>query len=294
LWQNRSREDVVFALELANRFQELRYNGSANLALELYHFASISPFLTANLELIRGVQVIEIENTSNELKHCVSDALSMTRLTDITVVEPSLIFLHKSSNLFANENILNMISPLLPSLKDQTQQQPLKLISSVISTSAIIDDALQFAKLQKMFRFQRVYLYQSTSKESTLEKQDIFSRNGLGYVGSMYTGHFLFDFLYPDVEILRWSSYHYTGQLICQRDGSTPNICPGEVTEQVESTLRRYRHWLMMLLLDRPLGWVAFEGGLVKKGPSSLQTGGCASFNSVEAAKKSARFPHSS
>jgi hypothetical protein len=32
----------------------------------------------------------------------------------------------------------------------------------------------------------------------------------------------------------------------------------------------------------------------VKKGPSSLQTGGCASFNSVEAAKKSARFPHSS
>jgi hypothetical protein len=294
LWQHRSREDVIFALELANSFQELRYNGSAKLALELYHFASISPFLAAKLELIRGVQVIEIENTYNELKHCVSDALSMTRLSDIMVVEPLLIFLHRSSKLFANKNTENKKALQLRSLEDQSQQQPLKLLSSVMSTSVNIDEALQFAKLQKGFRFQQVNLYQSISKESTLQKQDIFSRNGLGYVGSLHTGNFPFDFLYPNGEIIRWSSYHCTGQFICQKDGYAPNICPEEVTKQVESSLRRYWHWLTMLLLDRPLGWIAFEGGRVKKDPSSSQTDGCASFNSVEAAKRSARFPHSS
>lgn len=154
----------------------------------------------------------------------------------------------------------------------------------MMSTSASIDDAIQFAKLQEGFRFQPVYSY-----ESTVDKCDIFSINGFQYVGSMHTGIFAFDFLYPHADVIRWSSYHFTDQLFCQKNGSTLATCPKEVAKQVEVSLRRYQYWLTVLLLDRQVSWVAFDGGLVND-----DFNGCVSFNSVEAAKRSAQFSHSS
>lgn len=272
---NRSREDVVFALELANRFQEIQEKSSNKLILELYHASIISPFLVAKLELIRGVQVIQINNISNELKYCLSAALSITNLVDIIVVEPSLIFVNQTSEFWDKINAEKKMKMLPRGLNES--------FSSVMSTSASIDDALQFAKLQEGFRFHPVYSY-----ESTVDKCDIFSVNGFQYVGSMHTGIFAFDFLYPHPDVIKWSTYHVTDQLFCQKNGSTLTTCPKEVAKRVEVSLRRYQYWLTVLLLDRQVGWVAFDGGLVNE-----DFNGCISFNSVEAAKRSARFSHS-
>lgn len=91
--------------------------------------------MVAKFELIKGVRAIQIKSISNELKHCLAVALSTTSLADITVVEPSLIFLN------------------------QKKQLPLNGPYRLLSISPNIDDALQFAKAQKGFRFYPVYSY---------------------------------------------------------------------------------------------------------------------------------------
>lgn len=104
----------------------------------------------------------------------------------------------------------------------------------------------------------------------------------------MYSGKFSFDFLYPHVDIITWSSYHFIDHLMCQKYRSSPTRCPKEVTWQVALSFKRYLHWLAVLFLDRQVSWIAFDGGLVKEDLNS-----CVSFNSVEAAKRSARLSHS-
>ena len=292
-----SRKDAVFALELAQSIHGQQINDTADVTLELYHYSSLSPFLIAKLELNKGVEVVAIKNPSAS---CIVDSLSMTRLTDVVLVEPSIVLMSQPMQQKKEKPVL---SPKI--ICNRTSIE----VGSVTSTSLMIDDDLKaFAKLQKDCKFQRLYSYRSSIQAGALVMQDILLNGSpvnlsSSYVGTMHTpGRYsyslfshlsTFAFMYPARSNIDWISNHDNGSLVCGGSESIFVDCTIDVHLQIELFLHRHRDWIRVLLLDRPIGLIAYDGGLVPQDGSTFTTDGmneprvCSSFNSLEGAKRS-------
>ena len=257
-------------------------------SLELYHYGGISPFLTARLEQKRSVQVIEIRNAAANFNTCIADSLAMTSLNNAIVVDPSTVLIHKS----AKENYTAQQRIRWGSFsRTRSTEINLALFGTVVSTSVNIDRALAFASSHEGFHFRHIFSYQSIMKNGLAVEQEVLTRDGSGHFGILHlTKSLPFHFVRPNIAMIRWSSYHGSGKVVCSSD------CSNEILVEISAFLQRFKEWKATLLLDRPVGWVAFDGGLVQQSlinSTSAETN-CSSFNSVLAAKKSIRASNSS
>ena len=167
---DRSREDAVFALHLAHTISEQNGNSTVTVNLELYHYSVLSPFLTAKLESHKGVQVIDIKNPYST--SCFVDALTVTRLADVVLAEPSIVLISQPT-MPKKKNTFRIPSGT-KILCDGTSAG----FGSVTSTSLELDDNLKvYAKLQRSCKFQRAYSYQSSIDEGALAKRRIFFKD---------------------------------------------------------------------------------------------------------------------
>ena len=284
---NRTREDAIFALELAESFQKLQDADSAGATLELYHHMSISPFLTAKLELHRNVRVVHLKNSSVDLKSCIRNSLSMTHLDDVMLVEPSILVLSQPFQMFNDKK------RMAPRPEAICQRNILKG-GSITSTSEELDGALKFfVESQKDCKFNQVSSYESSIRWKSLEKQEILLSDRFTYVGTVFSSEHL-SFINPTKDIIMWSPYYLdSASFHCGDEGSAPRECGSKISLQFRTAIQRYRHWMSILLLDRQVGWIAHDGGLVPQEPSTSTTDGCHSFNSLEGAKKSMRAARS-
>ena len=289
----RSRADVVQALELAHRIDEYYRNGT-NVKLELYHHSSLSPFLTAKLESYEAVKVVDIKTSSSS---CIVDSLLITGITDVVLVETSIVFISQPSQSEKKESLAptSICNPTSTSLRAGT----------VTSTSFELDKGLQkFVNLQKNCKFQHASSYQSGLEAGTITKEDIFIKDISGDVQSSYVGavhipgrysHGLFlntptfAFIYPLQGNIELMSYHSRSKFVCGESGSLLDYYDGDLSSQLVATFHRYNEWKRILLLDRPVGWIAYDGGIVPQDTSigSIPDGFCSSFNSLEGAKRS-------
>ena len=289
-------------LGLAQSIHEQHENGTADFALELYHYSILSPYLTAKLELRKGVVVVDIKIPSTS---CIVDSLAITRLTEVVLVDPSIILLPRPAHM--QQKKMKSFSPAL-----LCQSTSAKVGGSVTSTSLELDDGLNaFAKLQKDCKFQRAYSYHSSIQTAALAKHDILLKGSSvhlpsSYVGTMHvsrcSSHRLFShtatsvFVYPVRGNIDWVSNHDNGSLVCGASGSAPEDCTSDVYSEIESYFQTFRYWKAAILLDRPVGWMAFDGGLVPQELSASiiegtsEGGFCSSFNSLEGAKRTIRY----
>ena len=179
-------------------------------------------------------------------------------------------------------------------------------VGSVTSTSLGLDDDLKvFAKLQEECKFQHAYSYQSGVEAGALVKQDVFLKDSSSNLPSSYVGSMhmfsnsllshtpVFGFMYPVRGNMDWASNHDNGSIVCGTSKSTLVDCTIVIHLQIKASLHRYRYWKRVLLLDRSVGWIAFDGGIVPQDLSTSSTRGiheagfCSSFNSLDGAKRS-------
>jgi len=290
----RSRADVVQALELAHSIDEYNRNGT-DVKLELYHQSSLSPFLTAKLESYEGVQVVEIKKPSSS---CIVDSLLITGITDVVLVETSIVFISQPAQPEKKESLAptSICNPTSTSVRRRRA-------GTVTSTSFQLDIGLKsFINLQKDCKFQHAYSYQSGLEAGTIAKENMFIEEISGdvpasYVGAVHTpGHYshglfshtpTYAFMYPLQGNIELMSYHSRSKFVCGESGSLLTDYDGDLSLQLMATFHRYNEWKRILLLDRPVGWIAYDGGIVPQDESIGTDGFCSSFNSLEGAKRS-------
>lgn len=240
--------------------------------LELYHYGTISPYLEAKLQQQRHVLVIKINDASSKFNSCILDSLKITRLSTVTIVEPSTFLIPKSK-----EHILHQRGV-------------------VISTSLIIDRALAVASSFEGFKFHHIYSYESilALAKGKLVMQDILSKDSSQHLGKAHLAYILpFYFIHFSINVGQWSSYLSSrGRLDCRSPSNDDSKrCSSEVLPEIRAYLLRNKEHATTLLLDRPVGWIAFDGGLIKQGPvtNSNHLGyedGCTAFNSDVGVKR--------
>jgi hypothetical protein len=247
--------------------------------------------------------VVNIKNPSTS---CIVNSLSITRLAHVVLVEPSIVLLSQHGE--QKEKRRSLLTPTTicahPSVK----------VGSVTSTSLELDEDLKvFAMLQKECKFQHTFSYQSSIEAGAIVKEDVLlkynsfnlqsgstqSINQSNYVGKIhmfeqfYVHTSVVAFMYPVRSNIDWVSNHDNASLVCGTSKATLVACTIDIKLQIEASLHRYRDWKRVLLLDRPVGWIAYDGGIVPQdlGTSSIrginEASSCSSFNSLEGAKKS-------
>ena len=248
----RSGDDVIFALEHISNI------GSSGQTIELYHYSVLSPYLTAMLELSGPqIKVVDIKSNANRSEqNCISDALSVTHLTHVTLTEPSMMLIPRKEYNHSRK-------------------------TAIISTTSKLDDAVKSIEKQGSLNFEHVALVESNV--------DLYIRASNGNIIGWYHqagGILSFDFVYLSRHVIAWSSYIGNDKLVCQERMNNlliTNPCPAEVLNCIKKSIKRYNHWKVKLIHDaRELGWLAFDGGLVQTEPNA-----CASFNSIEGATRS-------
>ena len=207
------------------------------------------------LELSPQVRVIDIKlNVDRNEKNCIADALSTTLLTQVILIEPSMIFVPLKELNLSN------------TLKERT----------VISTTAQLDNTIKSLEKQDSLDFEHVSLVSDIDMYIRTSSND----NVIGWyhrANSILSS----DLVYLRQHTIAWSSYIGNDELFCQdkKNNLSTKPCPTQVFDIIK---KRYNQWKVKLTQDRELGWVAFDGGLVENTEPS-----CASFNSIEGAKRS-------
>ena len=224
-----SRDDVIHAMALAESFKDIYH--TTNLRLELYHSSRLSPYLSALIESVEGVNTIDITRFNLSDKDCLSDSLSVTRLENIIVIEPFTLLLPRGLKATANE-------------------EDAKATSRVTTTSAKVAATIDSLSSQGL-EFEHIsYRHLITSgKVETIRS----GKGGSGYIGHYHqsSNHLPFDYVLLDRDVITWASYYAADDAIC------PN-CPMVAVQSMRSALKKYRVWLSKVMLDRPsIGWVS-------------------------------------
>lgn len=264
-----TREDVISALELAHSFNNLTVND--RVYLELYHHMTLSPYLTANLEILGGnIRVIQLKQSPKDLNSCVRDALSQTTLNDALLIEPSFILVsYNPRQTLAFTDVV---------CRESTSGR-------VVSTSQNLDVAILFfiQSRRQHCKFYQASFYVSNIQKKSISKQEIMLNKNSTTIGMIYISDQI-SFISPTQFIFEWPSYYLDSSVLyCTNKKPNFERCDTFKTSYLLTALRRYRDWESLLLLDRQVGWIAFDGGLVLSGESNR----CYSFNSVNGAKTS-------
>ena len=251
--------------------------------------------------------MVDIKNPSTS---CIVDSLSITRLAHVVLVEPSIVLLSQHGQ--QKKKRRSLLTPKIICAHTSVK------VGSVTSTSLELDEDLKvFAMLQKECKFQHAFSYQSSIEAGAIVEEDVLlkynsfnlpsgftqSINQSNYVGkihiferfyhSLLSHTYVVAFMYPVRSNIDWVSNHDNASLVCGTSKATIAACTIGIKLQIEASLHRYRDWKRVLLLDRPIGWIAYDGGIVPQdlGTSSIRgihdASFCSSFNSLEGAKKS-------
>ena len=221
-----SRDDTIHAMALAESFKDIYH--TTGLRLELYHYSRLSPYLSALIESIEGVNTIDITRFNLSDKDCLSASLSVTRLESIIVMEPFTLLLPRGLEATANEDDAN---------------DTRRVTTTSAKVSAKIDSLSS-----KGLEFEHIS-YDTSGEVETLRR----GKGSSGYVGHYHhSSHLPFDYVLLDRDVITWASYYAAAKATC------PNYCPPIALQTVQSTLKMYRFWLSKVLLDRPsIGWVS-------------------------------------
>ena len=182
-YYQRSGDDVIFALEHVS-------NVSSEQNVEIYHYSVLSPYLTSMLELSPQVRVIDIKpNVDRNEKNCIADALSTTLLTQVILIEPSMIFVPLKELNLSN------------TLKERT----------VISATAQLDNTIKSLEEQDSLDFEHVSLVSDIDMYIRTSSND----NVIGWyhrANSILSS----DLVYLRQHTIAWSSYIGNDELFCQ------------------------------------------------------------------------------
>ena len=273
-----------------------------NFTLELYHNAFVSPYLTAQLEIFDNVKVIG--NTASIASSCIEAALSITRLRRILLVDPSVVLIFRDHNEDRPE------ATLWPTEGDESNDEE----RIIVSSSGIFHEILQRVKISSLPISARTYDHGQVATEEPLMSKISSGgkismkgarslRDGKGWYTTVGTVHFTkpgFDlssyiaaWIYPKEKSRYWMNHYvelpffFEGQS-SRKGPKLVNLCEYELSQQLKSHWYRYLGAYRFLLVDRPVGWVAFDGGLVPQLSSGYvaATGKrsktcCSSFNSL-------------
>lgn len=252
------------------------------VALELYHHAVLSPYITAKLELFSGVTVVDLGNSSDS---CVSEALKFTLLHDIVLVDPSIVFIPGFGRQEAKSNSL-----VRPSALCSTEGGR----GTIFSTSRKLDESIRSISASADCKNPFVYFHQDSLSKGLITESKLLAGTNVTLaetVGKLYAP--ATDYQHPS-DILD-SMIAFVYPINASRESIARRLevplyvgvpFQGVAYSWIEKSWREFVSGYRSLLLDRPVSWVAFDGGL---SPNSLQghSNLCSSFNSIEGAKRS-------
>lgn len=293
----RSREDVISAFELMQSFHEQKFF-DRTFKFELYHYSSISPYLIAKFETWDNVKVINVNNHyANESPSCFTDALLITSLRNVVLLEPSTLLLWTPpafNGYIQNTKKRELTSAPRILCKDSTLQSS----ALIVSMSLNIDEELK-DYTQKECNFHHLYSHRSSIEDGNLAVYDIIERDDLNIGSSLFPmGSLLiskyspFAHLSLAIDQMDWTTKY---EIVERADSKYPKFNSADFSEyatlvvkQIEKSQRRYKSWMTTLLLDRPVGWVAYDGGLTIRDQFNNENF-CSTFNTVEGASRSVK-----
>ena len=274
---------MTFALELAHSFHNR--TTSKHAKLEVYHNAILSPYLTASLEILsNNIRVIQLEQSQGEVNSCVQDALSLTKLNDVILLEPSLVLL--AYDPLRKRRVADVTNSQIICSKSFTNGTSRK----VTSTSQKLDDAVhRFLQSKHNCKFAQANFFMHNTQRKSIVKQEIMLDDKSTTIGNIYISDQI-SFIYPKQGIFEWSSHYIDSSVFyCRTEEHVLEECDVSKSMDLLLALRRRHSWKSLVLLDRQVGWIAFDGGSVP----SRESSSCYSFNSVKSAKRSLETIHS-
>uniref|UniRef100_A0A7S1FN09 Beta-lactamase-related domain-containing protein n=1 Tax=Corethron hystrix TaxID=216773 RepID=A0A7S1FN09_9STRA len=267
-----NREDSAHALVLAESVNDFNNQEEGeSIYLEIYHVSKLSQFISAKLESFQGVSVVDLQQQSTS---CFIDAISTTVLGNIFLSKPSIVLLPR-------EMKRRQGLPFAHIFEEECENR--NFTHTVVLTLDELDKEVEvLTSTQDPCKYQYLRAHNQQSLASQRKMMSI--HNYVPTKGS--SRNIRLSYLYPNAPY-EWflSNNEESVRVPC----TNPSICD-EVSRIIDRNAHRHAKALRSLLLDRPLNWVAFDGGLVSQPQRKNQISiPCSRFNSLEGAKRSVK-----
>ena len=265
------RQSVAHALALVQSMSQWDHPA----VLELYHRGTLSYFLQAQLESYPFVTLVDISqrlllnqslHSYESLPSLETAAVRITKLRHVLLVRPSIVFLQEPLYLLRTaqysqerkEDCMSCGRGPCVTTTDWEMTQNLEAHDEASEVLCMVRTALNYSIPSIMLK--------RTSQ----------------HVASLHeVSHGLAVWAYPSKHNLQWIAHHIDMEeesfvLNTTRDGTL--TLPQDYYNSLQSYWHAYLDAGRLLLMDRPIKWVAFDGGMhLEGGP----------LNSLAAAKKS-------
>merc|ERR1719253_539584 len=271
MYQN--REDSAHALVLAESVNDFNNQEEGeSIYLEIYHVSKLSQFISAKLESFRGVSVVDLQQQSMS---CFVDAISTTILGNVFLSKPSIVLLPR-------EMKKQQGSPFAHIFEEKCENR--NFTHTFLSTLDELDKEVEvLTNTQDPCKYQYLRVHNQQSLASQRKMMSVH-HNYVPTKGTTFRKNIQLSYLYPNAPY-EWFLSNIEDSVPC----TNPSICD-EVSRIIDRNAHRYVKALRSLLLDRPLNWVAFDGGLVSQPQRKNQISiPCSRFNSLEGAKRSVK-----
>lgn len=323
----RKREDAVHVLVLAESVhainvekiklaladslnKDLNAQGKISfdtIRLEIYHTSKLSQFLTAKLESFFGVTVVNLQHQDSQQQSCYMNAVSMSTLHTMFLTKPSIALLSQEET---NKEKGSSFSRYSSSSNNKCNGSR-GLTKNVVSTMDDLDKVMEaFMDVQDTpCQYQHIHSNANHKHEIYLQsfpsQKNTTNTHHYEYMPNIIVGDessgnkntVMLSFLHLHTNGEWFWSYPYKEELRLNCAGSQELIC-NEISKTLNHNAYLYTEAFKLLLLDRPLNWVAFDGGLVSQSLQREQKKQdlivpCSRFNSLEGSKASVNAAHS-
>jgi glycerophosphoryl diester phosphodiesterase/CubicO group peptidase (beta-lactamase class C family) len=258
-----SRQSVADAFVLIMTLNDKwKCSERKSVAVEFFHLGSLSYHLQARLELYPFVTVVDLttmatgpsSNYTNDAARCHVQALQNTKLRHVLWIQPSIQFLVDPSHILQTAQYVHE--------KDQKCQSLLTRDGSCITSTSmeLASTLLKDRYDPQLMEIVRTHPYRSIStmvlnNTSLVAAQinEVYDRVGLWLHPSPY----LHTLVTPD-------SIRSPGSLRLIRHQASKQALavPSIYHSALDTYCRFYAEARRFILMDRPIRWVAFDGGL--------------------------------
>ena len=283
------RESVAHALALVEGMSSNWDHSSSSPAapppnLELYHTGGLlSYYLEAQLEKHSFVTVVDLSSSSSRgvdplfheddgdrFTRCVRDAFRTSQLQDIILVRPSIIFLQNPRDLVRHMVELH--------LKQRRQEDVSCRQYATATEQGLVETIETLATTTGTSACNVPFMMRSQGPPTPATVRLKASSQSVAEIYHPF-------WAYPSRDHLVWVRHHLDADksrfVLVNDDAGSGNVTllPQAYYDPLMAKWHRYSNATTTLLMDRPVDWVAFDGGF------HFESGG--PLNSLIAAKKS-------